>query len=83
MLWFLHLSADAGVVVTGYTDEPVGTMAQTPDGGGRFTSVVLHPQVTLADESRRGDLDGLHERAHERCFIANSVNFPVTVDDAG
>lgn len=80
MLWFLHLCADAGIVVTAYVDRPVGTMTQTPDGGGHFTEVVLHPEATLSDNSRRDDLAALHERAHELCFIANSVNFPVTIE---
>ena len=77
MLWFLHLCADAGVRVVRYTDAASGTMQTTADGGGRFTEVVLHPEVhTLgAVDSRR--IDELHERAHALCFIAQSVNFPV------
>ena len=82
MLWFLHLCSDARIVVTAYTDEPTGTMTQTPDGGGRFTEVALHPAVTLADPSRAAELAPLHHRAHELCFIANSINFPVTVTPA-
>lgn len=76
MLWFLHLASDAGLVVTEYTDAPVGTMAETPDGGGHFKEVVLHPSVTVSagDTSRS---DALHHEAHEKCFIAASVNFPV------
>ncbi|HEX7050223.1 MAG TPA: OsmC family protein [Longimicrobiales bacterium] len=77
MLAYLHLCADAGIVVTGYSDEAAGTMVETPDGGGRFTDVLLRPSVTVAADS---DLDlalRLHDRAHELCFIASSVNFPV------
>jgi organic hydroperoxide reductase OsmC/OhrA len=77
MLWFLHLSANAGIVVTGYEDAASGTMVEEDDGGGRFTEVVLRPRVTLADETRRRELDGLHERAHALCFLARSMNFPV------
>ena len=75
-LWYLHLCAVAGVVVTAYEDRATGTMVEDADGGGRFTEVVLHPHVTLA----RGDEStalSLHEQAHAQCFIANSVNFPV------
>ncbi|MDZ4738211.1 MAG: OsmC family protein [Rhodospirillaceae bacterium] len=77
MLWFLHLASDAGIVVTDYRDQPRGTMAEDEDGAGRFTEVVLHPTVIV-----RGDVDPtvaaqLHHTAHEKCFIANSVNFPV------
>lgn len=79
MLWFLHLASDAGLVVTAYEDAPVGTMVVTPDGGGHFSEVVLHPSVTVSggDTTRA---DALHHAAHEKCFIARSVNFPVRCD---
>ncbi|WP_242906090.1 OsmC family protein [Actinomadura terrae] len=77
MLWFLHLCATEKIVVTSYTDTPHGTMTETPDGGGRFEEVVLRPRVTLADPAKTDRVGELHERAHELCFIANSVNFPV------
>jgi organic hydroperoxide reductase OsmC/OhrA len=77
MLWFLGLCAGEGIVVTGYTDRPHGTMTETSDGGGRFEEVVLRPKVTLADPAQAGEIGRLHGRAHELCFIARSVNFPV------
>jgi organic hydroperoxide reductase OsmC/OhrA len=79
-LWYLHLAAEAGIIVTGYSDDPEGVMAMDADGGGHFTAVTLHPRVTLADEARRAEGDALHERAHDLCFIARSVNFPVTCE---
>ena len=77
MLWYLHLCSDAGIVVTGYTDEAAGTMVQDADGGGRFREVTLRPAVSLAPGSDIARAEALHEQAHRRCFIANSVNFPV------
>lgn len=77
MLAYLHLCADAGVVVTAYSDSAEGTMRTHPDGSGEFEEVVLHPRVQLADESRRSEANALHDRAHAMCFIARSVNFPV------
>ncbi len=76
MLWFLHLCADNGIIVTGYVDEATGTMAETGKGG-HFTEVVLHPQVTITDQSKIDKANSLHEEAHSHCFIANSCNFPV------
>lgn len=76
MLWFLHLAADAGVVVERYEDRATGEMRINPDGSGEFTSATLRPHVAIS----AGDpalLDGLHRRAHENCFIARSVNFEV------
>lgn len=80
LLAYLHACATAGVVVTGYIDRAEGTMEEDAVGGGRFTGVILRPEVTIDPES---DLDAArhaHHTAHERCFIANSVNFPVDVE---
>ena len=77
MLWYLHLCADAGIVVTAYLDEPEGVMVETSDGGGRFTSVVLRPRVSVQASSDPMVAEALHEKAHHLCFIANSMSFPV------
>ncbi|HTF46891.1 MAG TPA: OsmC family protein [Pseudonocardia sp.] len=77
MLWFLHLASANGVVVTGYTDHPEGTMAEGRGGGGEFTEVLLRPEVTVAEPGMLAGAEGLHEQAHTLCFIARSVNFPV------
>jgi organic hydroperoxide reductase OsmC/OhrA len=77
MLWYLHLCAVAGVVVAAYRDDPVGTMVEDVERGGYFTKVVLHPKVTIAAGSDAGKARALHEGAHAKCYIANSVNFPI------
>ena len=77
MLWFLHLCADAGIVVTEYEDAARGEMSEHADGSGEFTNVVLRPRAVITDSSRIADAMALHPRAHELCFIARSVNFPV------
>ncbi len=79
MLSYLHVCADAGIVVLGYTDGADGAMDLAPDGSGRFTAVTLRPQVTVSPESDADTARILHHLAHEKCFIANSVNFPVEV----
>lgn len=77
MLWFLHLCAVNGIVVTEYRDEAAGKMAENPDGSGQFVEVVLSPVVTVAEKSMVDKVDGLHKKANSMCFIARSVNFPV------
>jgi len=77
MLWYLHLCAVSGIVVTAYVDEATGAMTEEKDGSGQFTAVVLHPRVEVAQGSDIELAERLHERAHEMCFIARSVNFPV------
>ncbi len=77
MLWYLHLCADAGVIVTDYVDNAKGTMAEVAGSGGHFEEVVLYPVVTVADASMIEKANALHDKAHEKCFIASSCNFPV------
>jgi organic hydroperoxide reductase OsmC/OhrA len=77
MLWFLHLCADAGIVVTEYSDEAAGTMVTHGEGAGEFVKVILKPRAVITDPSRIEEASALHARAHEMCFIARSVNFPV------
>jgi organic hydroperoxide reductase OsmC/OhrA len=77
MLWYLHLCAEQGIVVKEYTDTAIGSMKETENGSGKFTGVVLQPRIKIA----AGDVkiaQGLHEHATKMCFIANSVNFPVS-----
>ena len=78
MLWYLHLCADAGVVVVSYEDRAEGTMRETTEGGGRFVNVTLRPHVVVRGSVAQAE--ALHQRAHELCFIANSVNFPVEIE---
>jgi organic hydroperoxide reductase OsmC/OhrA len=77
MLWYLHLCSDAGIIVTNYIDNAKGIMEETADGGGKFTSVILYPIITLKDISQKEMANELHEKANELCFIANSLNFKV------
>jgi organic hydroperoxide reductase OsmC/OhrA len=76
-LWYLHLCAEAGIVVTAYEDAAEGCMIETASGAGQFSEVVLHPHATLAARADAALAEHLHDAAHEFCFIARSVNFPV------
>lgn len=80
MLWYLHLCAQAKIVVLAYHDDAVGTMAEDAGGGGRFTHAVLRPVAALAAGGNAALAASLHEEAHRLCFIANSVNFPVAIE---
>lgn len=80
MLWLLHLCADAGIAVTSYSDNASGLMRENEDGSGEFVLVTLRPKVAIAELSRAPELNELHERAHELCFISRSMNFPVRLD---
>ncbi len=77
MLWVLHLCADAGIIVTEYTDRVNGVMQEDADGAGQFVSVTLRPHMSISDPGRVAEATVLHGRAHQLCFIARSVNFAV------
>ncbi len=77
LLWYLHLCADAGVIVLDYSDQATGMMVVQRDGRGHFSEVTLNPIVTVSELSMVTKAFELHHEAGEFCFIANSVNFPV------
>jgi organic hydroperoxide reductase OsmC/OhrA len=77
MLWYLHLCAANGVIVTEYLDNASGTMHENQDGSGQFTEVTLNPKVTVKDSSMVAKAESLHHDANKMCFIARSVKFPV------
>jgi len=78
MLWYLHLASSNAIVVHDYQDEPIAVGENMPDGSGRFLSAELRPKIVVdegADLKRARDI---HNEIHKYCFIARSVNFPVT-----
>lgn len=77
MLAYLHLAATNKVVVSGYVDHPTAVMTEDADGTGRFTEIVLHPLVTVTDESMVERAESLHDEANKACFVAASLNLPV------
>jgi len=80
MLWFLDIAAQAGHVVDSYVDHAEGRMARRPDGRDWVAEVDLRPQVSFVGPAPDAQaLAALHHRAHESCFIANSVKTEVRV----
>ncbi len=76
-LWYLHLCADSGIAVMSYDDEAEAVMVEDASGGGRFVSATLRPRITLRPGDAVVRAQQLHHEAHAKCFIANSLNFPV------
>ena len=81
MLFFVDFARRGGFVVDSYTDEAEGFLEKRADGKMAMTRVTLRPRIawsgTTPDEAAIADL---HHRAHEACFIANSVNTEVTIE---
>jgi organic hydroperoxide reductase OsmC/OhrA len=81
MLFFVDFARRAGLVIDDYVDEAEGVLDKRADGKMAMTRVTLHPRVTWAgDPPDQAALTDLHHRAHEACFIANSVTTEVVVD---
>ncbi len=81
MLFFLDFARRAGFVVDNYVDEAEGVLEKNADGKMAMTRVTLRPRVTWAGEPPdEATLADLHHRAHEACFIANSVTTEVKVE---
>lgn len=80
MLFFVDFARRAGFVVHDYVDEAQGVMEKRADGKIAMTRVTLRPRITWGgDAPDEAAIADLHHRAHEACFIANSVNTEVTV----
>ena len=78
LLWFLDIACRAGWVVDDYDDAADGVMAKNADGRLAMTVVTLRPRVRFAGvQPSREQVEALHHRAHEACFIASSVRTEV------
>ena len=82
MLFFLAYVARAGFVVDSYRDEAVGVLGKDERGKVSITAVTLRPAVAFSSEKRpdAAALDDLHHRAHEACYVANSIRAAVAVE---
>lgn len=85
MLSFLDVASREGFTVERYTDEAVGRMGRNPDGRVAVTVVTLRPRIEFAGDKRptREDIEDLHHRAHDVCFIASSVRTEVRIEPPG
>ena len=81
MLFFVDFARRAGFVVDSYVDEAEGVLDKRGDGKMAMTRVTLRPRVTWGGSApEEAALADLHHRAHEACFIANSVTTEVSVE---
>ena len=82
MLFFLTLSAKRGFVIDDYRDPAVGCLEKNDKGQLVMTRVLLRPRVTygVAGRPTAEEEQALHDEAHHRCFIANSVTTVVEVE---
>jgi len=82
MLTFLFEAARKKLIVDSYEDAAVGVMAKNERGKLFVSRVTLRPKVTFGGEHTptAEEISELHHRAHEGCFIAQSVKTEVVVE---
>ena len=81
MLFFVDFARRDGWVVDSYVDEAEGVLEKRSDGRMAMTRITLHPRVTWSgNPPAETAITDLHHRAHEACFIANSVTTEVTIE---
>jgi organic hydroperoxide reductase OsmC/OhrA len=82
MLFFLSLAAKRGFIIDQYTDGAVGYLGKSDDGKMVMTRVVLKPDTSWSGEKipSQQQIQKMHHRAHELCFIANSVTSEVVLE---
>lgn len=80
MLFFLDLASRAGFDVVSYRDTATGEMGKRADGREAMVKATLRPRIEFAGEADPAKVAEIHHRAHELCYIANSVSFPVTME---
>lgn len=82
MLWFLHIALDAGFEPASYEDHVEGVMTKNEQGRLWISRVTLKPKIVWkgARVPSAQELEQLHHRTHEECFIANSIRTEVVVE---
>lgn len=80
MLFFLDLAARAGLAVQSYRDRATGEMGKRDDGREAMVKATLRPHVVFMGTVAPETVAAVHRQAHELCYIANSVAFPVTIE---
>jgi organic hydroperoxide reductase OsmC/OhrA len=81
MLFFIDFARRAGLTVDDYVDDAEGVMEKRSDNKIAMTRVTLRPRITWGGEVPNAEtIADLHHRAHEACFIANSVTSEVVIE---
>lgn len=79
MMSYFYVCQQHGIDLVDYHDNATGILELRSDLSGGFSRVELNPIVTIATGTDKSLAMDLHKKAHELCFIANSVNFEVVI----
>ena len=81
MLTYLHVARLAGFQIESYADEAVGEMAKNERGVAWVAVVTLNPTIVYGGDKRptHEQEAELHHKAHDGCFVSQSVKTDVKV----
>jgi organic hydroperoxide reductase OsmC/OhrA len=80
MLFFLSFAAAGGFVIDRYEDEAIGEMGRNARGAMAMLKVILRPKITWVGTAPSAEqLDTLHHRSHDACYISNSVTAEIVI----
>ena len=81
MLWFLAIASRKGFIVDRYVDTPEPVLGRNEQGKTAVLSIALQPVATFsgAKQPAGAEVTAMHDEAHERCFIANTLRAEVIV----
>jgi organic hydroperoxide reductase OsmC/OhrA len=77
MLWYLFLCAEEDIVVLEYSDNASGILIMEPDRSGYLKEIILNPSVVVAEQSMIQAGIEMHDRARDKCFLANACSIPI------
>lgn len=82
MLTFLAVACKQGFTVDRYMDDAIGITGKNAQGKNCITEITLKPRVTFSSAHRPAaeTLSRMREKAHEHCFISNSINALLNID---
>ena len=82
MLTFLAVASIKKFTVDLYTDNAEGILEKDSSGKMVMNRIILRPQIVFSGSHNPTpqELEELHEKAHNGCFIANSIKSVVIIE---
>ncbi len=82
MLFDLSFVAERGFIIDQYRDLAVGIMDKNARGKQAITRIHLRPLESYSGEKQPSlqEREELHHKAHEHCYIANSIHAEVVIE---
>jgi organic hydroperoxide reductase OsmC/OhrA len=82
MMSFLYIASKKKFIVENYEDQSEAVLEKNSKNKMAVTKLNLKPKITFRGENQPSKemVNLLHEKAHEECFIANSVLTEIIIE---